>query len=126
LNRLLNYNASGEFDVFDTIEISGSGVNSVVKGSKAIRVTSQNKTILDVNDINRDVNDAIKKDTNNTFELHFDSPSEATGYIINKINDVIYAEGRKYLNDNAIPLMFRDYNLNNAVYYDGTDLPKTL
>jgi hypothetical protein len=78
LNRLLNYNASGEFDVFDTIEISGSGVNSVVKGSKAIRVTSQNKTILDVNDINRDVNDAIKKDTNNTFELHFDSPSEAT------------------------------------------------
>jgi hypothetical protein len=126
LNRLLNYNASGEFDVFDTIEISGSGVNSVVKGSKAIRVTSQNKTILDVNDINRDVNDAIKKDTNNTFELHFDSPSEATGYIINRINDVIYAEGRKYLNDNAIPLMFRDYNLNNAVYYDGTDLPKTL
>jgi hypothetical protein len=118
MNNLLNYNKTGAFNDFEYLTLSGSGKNSVVKGEENIKVTSSNTTAIDFNDINRGVNNAIKEDTNGTFQLHFDSPSEATGYIMNKIGDVFYDEGRQYLADQDIPMMYNDYVLNNAVIDD--------
>jgi hypothetical protein len=118
MNNLLNYNKTGAFNDFEYLTLSGSGKNSVVKGEENIKVTSSNTTAIDFNDINRGVNNAIKEDTNGTFQLHFDSPSEATGYIMNKIEDVFYDEGRQYLVDQDIPMMYNDYVLNNAVVDD--------
>jgi hypothetical protein len=118
MNNLLNYNKTGAFNDFEYLTLSGSGKNSVVKGEENIKVTSANSTAIDFNDINRGVNNAIKEDTNGTFQLHFDSPSEATGYIMNKIEDVFYDEGRQYLVDQDIPMMYNDYVLNNAVVDD--------
>jgi hypothetical protein len=116
MNNLLRYKHYGSFDYTGKLILKSKNKNSLLNGEIAISVKSAGVTSsFDVDEINENVKESIKKDFSDFNIDKYNTPSEVTGYILNKINDVIYNEERIYSGDKSIPKLMSDFQINSAI-----------